>query len=284
MKKKIFSILFALVLVVSMSLVTAVPAAAVDPGDVELSTVCDGTAEWATEQAHSGSYSVKFHAENWGEDGFAVGIPVDIPLNEIAELSYWRNGVSFPAGWDYAPPAVLLCIDANNDGKLDFGTQEALEVMFAWEKSSLLGDDAILGIEGDWVETDIGWIKVDVLAKSWLWGGAWWFDKTGWSGWVTCPSLQVFTGFGTSDTGYPCPIDPTDNVMLVAIAGGNPDGDVYVDDITVNEVMYDLEPAPATKADILKDSGVPGKGLDKAPGLQKPFNPDSKAGEHAGKK
>jgi len=42
--------------------------------------------------------------------------------------------------------------------------------------------------------------------------------------------------------------------------------------------------APPTKADVLKDSGVPGKGLDKAPGLQKPFNPNSKAGEHAGKK
>ena len=41
---------------------------------------------------------------------------------------------------------------------------------------------------------------------------------------------------------------------------------------------------PSTKADILEESGVPGKGLDKAPGLQKPFNPDSKAGEHAGKK
>ncbi|MBA7483698.1 hypothetical protein ES708_27022 [subsurface metagenome] len=39
-----------------------------------------------------------------------------------------------------------------------------------------------------------------------------------------------------------------------------------------------------TKADILKDNGVPGKGLDKAPGLQKPFNPNSQAGNNAGKK
>ena len=38
------------------------------------------------------------------------------------------------------------------------------------------------------------------------------------------------------------------------------------------------------KADILKDSGIPGKGLDKAPGLQKPFNPNSQAGNNAGKK
>jgi len=42
--------------------------------------------------------------------------------------------------------------------------------------------------------------------------------------------------------------------------------------------------APPTKADILKDSGVPGKGLEEAPGLQKPFNPNSQAGNNAGKK
>jgi len=38
------------------------------------------------------------------------------------------------------------------------------------------------------------------------------------------------------------------------------------------------------KTSILKHSGVPGKGIDKAPGLQKPFNPNSQAAEHAGKK
>jgi len=38
------------------------------------------------------------------------------------------------------------------------------------------------------------------------------------------------------------------------------------------------------KAEILKLSGVPGKGIENAPGLQKPFNPKSQAAEHAGKK
>jgi len=45
-----------------------------------------------------------------------------------------------------------------------------------------------------------------------------------------------------------------------------------------------LELPMPTKSGILKDSGVPGKGLDTAPGLQKPFNPNSQAAEHAGKK
>jgi uncharacterized repeat protein (TIGR01451 family) len=39
-----------------------------------------------------------------------------------------------------------------------------------------------------------------------------------------------------------------------------------------------------TKAEILKLSGVPGKGIDTAPGLQKQFNPNSNAAENAGKK
>jgi hypothetical protein len=33
-----------------------------------------------------------------------------------------------------------------------------------------------------------------------------------------------------------------------------------------------------TKADFLKDKGVPGKGIDNAPGLQKPVNPNSHGG------
>ena len=53
---------------------------------------------------------------------------------------------------------------------------------------------------------------------------------------------------------------------------GHHDDDDDDDDDTVN------------KADILKRRGVPGKGIDRAPGLQKPFNPKSQAAEHAGKK
>jgi len=45
-----------------------------------------------------------------------------------------------------------------------------------------------------------------------------------------------------------------------------------------------ISKALLTKFEILKLSGVPGKGIEKAPGLQKPFNPNSQAAEHAGKK
>jgi hypothetical protein len=42
------------------------------------------------------------------------------------------------------------------------------------------------------------------------------------------------------------------------------------DNVTINKWLL-------FKAEILKLMGVPGKGIDKAPGLQKPFNPKSQA-------
>lgn len=57
---------------------------------------------------------------------------------------------------------------------------------------------------------------------------------------------------------------------------------LYITDTRVFDITISV-PVP-TKADILKGSGVPGKGLDTAPGLQKEFNPKSQAGENAGQK
>ena len=63
------------------------------------------------------------------------------------------------------------------------------------------------------------------------------------------------------------------------------DDSQHVITVTVDNVQEEPQTEESqTKANILMDSGVPGKGLKNAPGLQKPFNPKSKAGEHAGKK
>ena len=49
-------------------------------------------------------------------------------------------------------------------------------------------------------------------------------------------------------------------------------------------IVDNIQEEAQTKADVLIESGVPGKGLENAPGLQKPFNPKSQADKHAGKK
>ncbi len=59
----------------------------------------------------------------------------------------------------------------------------------------------------------------------------------------------------------------------------------YVIDCDSPPNTFLIGPPPAnTGGDVLIDSGIPGKGLADAPGLQKEFNPKSRAGENAGKK
>ncbi len=57
---------------------------------------------------------------------------------------------------------------------------------------------------------------------------------------------------------------------------------LWITDTGVFDITIPV-PIP-TKAENLTKSGVPGKGLADAPGLDKPFNPKSQAGENAGKK
>jgi hypothetical protein len=73
----------------------------------------------------------------------------------------------------------------------------------------------------------------------------------------------------------------TDNVTQTETASGlqKPSNPKSRDDTNNNS-----DNVTQTKAEILKLSGVEGKGIDAAPGLQKPFNPKSQAAEHAGKK
>ena len=79
----------------------------------------------------------------------------------------------------------------------------------------------------------------------------------------------------------------TNNATVTGIRS-NGDNITASDNATVNLIPYKAPPNTAeilmTKAEILKLSGVPGQGIDKAPGLKKPFNPKSNAADKAGKK
>jgi len=84
---------------------------------------------------------------------------------------------------------------------------------------------------------------------------------------------------------YPVTIDdlPGPIVNIATARGTDPLSNVVTDNASAS-VSLTINKTLLTKAEILKLSGVPGKGIDTAPGLQKPFNPKSQAAEHAGKK
>jgi len=95
------------------------------------------------------------------------------------------------------------------------------------------------------------------------------------SGGTLVDSASFATGLTPSFAG----LEVSDGFDTLVVSSDGPFGDdvFLVDDFT-------FESAANTKASILIGSGVPGKGLGDAPGLQKEFNPKSKAGENAGKK
>ncbi|MBA7496925.1 hypothetical protein ES702_07534 [subsurface metagenome] len=133
----------------------------------------------------------------------------------------------------------------------------------------------------DLVEASVGKVKLDFVGG---WAGLAWFE---------CRIDGVLVTSGTphpvvvGDFIYPggVGVNANDTVQIEISAnkyvevrlalGGERDWDF---DWTRFDVL------PPTKSDILINSGVPGKGLENAPGLDKPFNPKSQAGEHAGMK
>jgi hypothetical protein len=68
------------------------------------------------------------------------------------------------------------------------------------------------------------------------------------------------------------------------VTGVDPSGQPVTASSIEVTVSTNIVKALLTKAQILTLSGVPGKGISTAPGLQKPFNSNSQASEHAGKK
>ena len=78
---------------------------------------------------------------------------------------------------------------------------------------------------------------------------------------------------------FPGPITNTATVQ-----GKDPVGNTVSATSTSVSVSLTIDKNILTKSEVLQLSGVTGKGISKAPGLQKPFNPKSEAAEHAGKK
>lgn len=71
---------------------------------------------------------------------------------------------------------------------------------------------------------------------------------------------------------------------IATLSGQDEDGTPITVTSNEVEVSTNFVTSLLTKSEILKSSGVPGKGLENAPGLQKPFNEKSQASSNAGKK
>ncbi len=213
-----------------------------------------------------------------GAAGYAyirLQIPGGIALGTITTLSYTAQ-VTTPDVGGYGPE-VVLNIDADNNGVL-YGT--GIDWMFSGHSAPSIGADNFLS--GDSFATfgspDSGLVNRNALGNYMYWSANDARDGLSlslYSLWTTLP-LPVH-GIEVTDKVY--------SIDFVVGTSGNFNGlTALFSSVELNGVTYPVIKPIATKADVLIDSGVPGKGLDTAPGLQKPFNPNSRATEHAGKK
>jgi hypothetical protein len=92
-------------------------------------------------------------------------------------------------------------------------------------------------------------------------------------------SVNATATYAVTISDLPGPI-----VNTATITGIDPNGTLVSATTDPVSVSLYINKKLLTKAEILKLSGIKGKGILKAPGLQKLFNPKSKAAEHAGKK
>ena len=244
MKRKIFSILFAVVLLLSFSLVTAVPVAAAEP---LLATVdSEGRPHLVgTITADGDSVSFNIRAIGQADDGddnntskyygqtyFDNEYFTISAAGKLLKYNMWNGNTTPYWGTNWG--------DATNplpEGVTFSQTEDGDDFVYAVSMSY-----AVLGI------SDGDTFAVQIKARD--------FNDD---------YVQSYEGYEGYDGAY-----------------SHYNG-LYITDTGIFEVTVP-PPPPLTKADILKDSGIPGKGLDKAPGLQKPFNPKSQAGDNAGKK
>ena len=228
MKRKFFSVLIALVLVLSFSLVTAVPVGAAETHNVIPFTVNDdgtnGVATWDTTEKNSGISSVKLvNPDVTVDDDFAeVFFGVNIALEDIVPAT--TSFYCYSTAGDYIPyfifeipgtftdDAVLLRI--SNDAALSTGYTTAFAEFDA---------STITGSNWHYEELDVGWNV----------------DASVWKTWA-----ELLTSYGTEIV----------NCVVVELSAITTSTSVahtaYVDDVTISGTPYDLEGTAEDKTTI----------------------------------
>jgi hypothetical protein len=229
--KRLFSILFALVLVLSLSLVTAVVSA--DPGPRigfwQSSEPASGTAEFSTTYSHSASYSAHLeayvaYAPNDYHEAYVANPTGVTLLNDLASVSLWYY---CPAGDNDVAPLIDVWLDTNGVYSTDFPPT---------------GDDEwLLGMIDD-VTTPGAWVEVTLSEITWVRATGGTVYGAGSAG---LTAAKAETNSGIYDTLGVCPL------LAIGIETGGPgtyissrayDQDFYIDDLKINDVTYDLGP------------------------------------------
>ncbi len=240
-----FSIVFALVLAVSLMLVPAAVSADVSPAQF---LTDGGTAEWSTAEHHTGSYSAKLTATNPGSA--SVGIPYGGPLSAITELSFWYNHeVCEPnpeeGGTIVGPDMVLVLFD--DPTTYIAGTGGAVESTDSWSEADATTGDNLSPTNSSGAIWWYGTCKAD---------GSDYVSETPEGDHITFAALKGAVSNAT--------------VLYVGVKldppseGGS--GIVYVDDITINDVVYELE-APSSTVSVTATSEAAVIGISVLPTL-----------------
>lgn len=231
MKRKIFSVLFALVLLASFSLVMAVPAAA-DPDGVVLEAWGDGTAEWSTTPSgYNGNYCVKLTSPGGGHPGASnfwtnssVMVPYGETLSTLATIGTQNIifRLYFPTG--SAVPFGLLYLDTTLDGAVDvLLSAKTKTVLHGGPTADGWRDGLMYNDEWSPVGYDEGTITtpVEVCGTSWEFQQGLEYDLSEWVAEGSCweNAIVKYVGFG-----YCCSSNPA-----------------YVDDIIIDSITYELE-------------------------------------------
>jgi len=237
--KKLTATLLIAVFIIS-TLAIAIPTAS---ADISYGSVGDGTAGLSDLEAHSGEYSAKLYVLDGGVDWAEVSIPVDMKIEDLDELSFWKNvvegsGQPESSGWN---PNVYLCIDADGEDGFTGDVAAYHHATVAGSSSAEaaaahIAPDAFITLEfpTKLLAVDTEFVYVDAFTMM-----AWAVDANGQPGYNYGEGLAQFK---TESFGL---IDPTDKVMAISIViGGCPnwiDETAYVDDVTINGEVYQFE-------------------------------------------
>jgi len=169
------------------------------------------TAEWTNADSHTGSYSALLTAANPNQA--AVGVPVNIPLANINQLSFWyRHKTCNPAtGHVLGPDMDLILYDSANNNYY------------------LAGRGGAVASVGDWLEADPIEGTNFATTSTWFWG--------------SCNAdLSNYKHIGAGSFIELQNVLPDTTVVYVGVMldppGDGGKGSVYVNDITVNNVTY----------------------------------------------